>query len=120
LSAPASPENRMVLQAGERGHCTKAGQLVKTLDPEANALSWLTQSLRFRNAPLPDALEALSRHYGIELSLEKETLSKCPYTGVFEQAPLQDVLRTLELTFGARIIQEEENRYLLRGGACGK
>lgn len=120
LSSPALPDNRLLLQAGERGHCTKTGQLEKTLDPETNALSWLTQSLRFRNTPLPEALEALSRHYGIALRLEKESLAKCTYTGAFEKAPLQDVLQTLELTFGARILLQEESRYLLRGGACGK
>lgn len=120
LSSSAAPDNKLQLQAGERGLCNPEGDLRKAPDTEVNAISWLTDKLRFRNTPLPQAIEALCRHYGIAIEMEKESLKACTYTGSFEKTALRDVLQTLELTFGARMISQGEGQYLLKGGSCAK
>lgn len=116
----AIPDTKMQLLPGERGICTPNGELQKTNDAEINALSWLTDKLRFRNTPLPQALQALGRHFNVRIEFEKEALSPCTYTGTFDKTELKEVLQTLELTFGARIVRQGEGGYLIRGGSCGK
>ncbi len=118
LMAAANPGRTLMLQPGDRGQCTPNGELSKVVDPEINALSWLNGKLRFRKTLLPVALQAIGRHYGVEINMEKESLRACTYTGYFEKTPMSDVFQTLELTYNARIVQKADGSYLLRGGTC--
>ncbi len=118
LAAQNNPHDAIVLQPGQQGISTAAGGMIQANDAELNALSWMTSKLSFRNAPLPQVVEAVSRHYRVDVSLESESLNQCTYTGVFQKATLDEVLQTLQITYGLRVVRSD--KIVLRGGSCRK
>jgi ferric-dicitrate binding protein FerR (iron transport regulator) len=111
-------EEVLLLYPGDRGHCHTDGDLQKTKDENLNAMSWLTNKLRFRNAALEQVVEALERHYDITLQLDRSALRACLYTAQFDDLSVEDALQTVALSFGARLIRQSDGHYFLKGGAC--
>lgn len=113
-----NPDAALVLQPGQQGISTATGGMTLANDTELNALSWMTNKLSFRNVPLPQVIETVSRHYGVDVSLDSEALTKCTYNGVFQKASLDEVLQTLRITYGLKVVKSD--KIVLKGGNCKK
>ncbi|GJM35753.1 MAG: iron dicitrate transporter FecR [Saprospiraceae bacterium] len=84
-----------------------------------NGQAWRTNSLQFRKTPLKEVLEAVSRYYWVDVSLEDETLEHCQFNSDFEDESLSVVLDAIKGAFNAEVVETSANKaYILRGGAC--
>lgn len=72
--------------------------------------------LTFRDAPLPEVLARLSRHYGVTFSAEAG-LQTCRFTASLDGASAEEAAGTLALAFGARLERRGGTVHLV-GGAC--
>ncbi len=110
----------VILEAGQRGIFRMDGEIITQSDDGINALSWLRGELKFRNTPLTEVLEAIGRHYGVQLTHPIKDMERCSYTGRFSGVTIEEVIATLELTFGGKVAMISEGKYILRGGSCGR
>jgi ferric-dicitrate binding protein FerR (iron transport regulator) len=83
-----------------------------------NELSWKNGGLEFVATPLKEVVEDISRHYGVQLSLQQPAMGDCLYTAPRTNQPLEKVLQSLRLIYRFRIEQPGAGRYVLAGGAC--
>jgi transmembrane sensor len=116
----AGAHESVELEAGQRGVLRLDGGISTASDQSGNAFSWFRGELKFRNAPLQEVLEAVSRHYGIQIKPGSESMKRCSYTGKFVEVPLAEVIATLELIFGSKVEMTSEGHYKMRGGSCAR
>jgi transmembrane sensor len=108
----------VILGVGQRGILRADGSISTASDASGNALSWFHGELKFRNAPISEVLESLSRHFGVRIEANAERLKGCSFTGRFMDLTFSEVIATLELTFGSKVIMTSEGQYVLEGGSC--
>ncbi|MFM9950161.1 MAG: FecR family protein [Saprospiraceae bacterium] len=108
----------LVLLAGQRGLCRPDGSLDRVKLPELPAHSWRTGKLDFRGAPMKQVVEALERHYKIQIDLNSSGIVNCPFSGKFDQAPLEAVMETIAVTLEAKTTRLTESEYRISGGGC--
>ncbi len=113
-------EHSIEVTPGQRGICRPGQPMNKLEDTGLNAHSWRTNRLEFRNAPLGDVLEAVERHYKVELELQNPTIRNCRVTSSFEKASLEEVLQTLSLILNLEIEPAGGSgaAFQLNGGSC--
>ena len=116
LSETGQADNRLVMTPGERGTYRK-GRLAKMPNPDPNFRSWQTGTLTFRNAPLPEVIRYLERHYRTPMRLGSEALDTCRLTSAFNHQPLPEVLAELELVLPLRV-ETRGDTLLLTGTGC--
>lgn len=113
-----NPEAQISLQAGDKGiYHSVDSRLVKTKNLDNNYLSWKTGQLILRNSTLEEALEAINRHYGVQVTLENPVMAQCRITTRFDDQPLQEVIEEINLLLGATFDQTT-NGYVLKGDKC--
>lgn len=83
-----------------------------------NELSWKNGGLEFVATPLKEVVEDISRHYGVQLSLQQPALADCLYTAPRTNQSLEKVLQSLRLIYHFQVEQPEKDRYVLVGGTC--
>ncbi len=83
-----------------------------------NELSWKNGGLEFVSTPLKEVVEDISRHYGVQLSLQQPALADCLYTAPRTNQSLEKVLQSLRLIYHFQVEQPEKGRYVLVGGTC--
>ncbi len=84
-----------------------------------NALAWRTNTLQFRKTPLKEVLEAVSRYYRIQITLEDDYLEDCTFNSDFKDESLDFVLDAIKKAFNAEIVETKAKEvYLMRGGSC--
>lgn len=117
LGAGTSKE-ALVLTAGQRGLCRLDGSLDRAKSPELPAHSWRTGKLDFRGVPMKQVVEALERHYKIQIDFHDSGIANCPFSGKFDQAPLEAVMETIKVTLDAKTARLAESKYRISGGGC--
>lgn len=118
FSSQTDPEG-LVLQANEVGRLDhRQNTLVHIERSAANAQSWRTQELSFRNTPMVEVAEALQRHFNIDIRFENVAVSRCSFNSDFEDASLEEILAVLEIGLGLEVQKTDRNAFLLSGGKC--
>lgn len=111
-------EEKMMLEANDRGVCKKGGPMVHIPAPNLLAHSWRTKKLNFKNTPITDVVDALERHYKVQIDVSNSSIRNCPLSVQFEDTPLSTVFETFETIFNTEVEQVKPNHYMVRGGGC--
>ena len=90
---------RVVLKKGETGLFSELDQSVeKQLNQDINFLAWKTGKLSFRNTPLKEVCEILTRQYKTKVRLGSAALKPIHLTADYDHKKLEEVLDILKLT----------------------
>lgn len=109
-----------VLQAGQGVIFDKNTQklALSVVEPTAVA-DWQAPDLQFRQTPLGQVADRLSRRFNQKITLDNTDLAaNCTYTAYFPRAHLPDILKNLESTFDLRADLLPDGSWVLRGGRC--
>lgn len=103
------------LKAGEGvRYSSTFEKLSKLSEVDPNYLSFTRDSLVFDNAPMDQVAEALSRHFGVDVSIENEALKTCRVNGTYTTESLTDILKLMEVSNGIKF-KKEGSGYLISG-----
>jgi transmembrane sensor len=98
------------LIAGDKGLFSKeTGAVQKTINDDANFLSWKTKAFIFDNTQLTDALSDLAKVYRFTFKFSAPSLSNLTLTAQFTNRPLDEILQTISLTLSVKIIKQSGN-----------
>ncbi|MEM9822859.1 MAG: FecR domain-containing protein [Bacteroidota bacterium] len=88
-------------------------------DDTENDWSWFSKQLQFKKTKLGQVLQALERHYRLQIELSNKDLYECrSYSGKFDHAKIEDILSALETTLSLNVVKRNDGSYLLKGGTC--
>ena len=97
---PLKGEERVVLTRGQTAMFDKTkGQLIVKQSTDPNLLAWLTQKIRFDEAPLGDVVATLERVYNVNIQLSESDLENERLTARFSDNSLDFVLEVVCTTF---------------------
>jgi transmembrane sensor len=105
----------IVMTAGNQGIYSDH-HLEKKVNDDLNFLSWKTNILTFKNAPLQKVIDDLNRHYGKQIKLT-EAFAMCRLTSTYENQTLEEILQELALVFSIKI-EKTENQITIKGKGC--
>jgi transmembrane sensor len=112
LAAGAAPTVPLV--PGDLASVDQGGVTTVAHHVDVNALEhWTDGRLDFHAVPLRDALPALARWYGLELTLGDSSLGDVPLTASFRDEPVSEVLHIVAVTVGARVVHRETTLVLV-------
>ena len=106
-----------ILAPGEKLIVNEEGAISKSLNGERNFMSWRTRRLEFDSTAMRDVVKDVEALYGVQLSIDSETISNCPLTTTFQNDSLEDVLTTFKYLFDAEV-QQTDQGYRIIGGVC--
>jgi len=100
--------DRIAVAAKQCGRFTPKEGLMNQPAPNLNHHAWRTGEIIFKETPLSEALEVVSRAYDIQLLAKSTDLQKCdfPCTATFKNDTLEEVLEVFERLSGGDIIRE--------------
>ena len=99
LSGIEDANKRVVLKRGETGLYSEPDQRVeKQLNQDINFLAWKTGKLSFRNTPLEEVCEILTRQYKTKVQIGSAALKPIHLTADYDHKKLEEVLNILKLT----------------------
>jgi ferric-dicitrate binding protein FerR (iron transport regulator) len=97
------------------------GTMDQQITENLNENAWLTKSMVFENAPMPEVLDDLESYFNIEFTVENSDILNCPFNANFNFAGddnLSSVLKTISGVFNTTPEQTSEGDYILVGGSC--
>ena len=104
LRSAVTADSGLLLAAGDVGTVHADGRVASGHTGAAGQyLSWMRDSLVFRDASLAEVSEELRRWYGVVLRVEDPSLAERHLTMTFAGDPLDRVLRVIGLGLGADI-----------------
>ena len=94
------------LAAGEAARYIDREGRVERIPFEEVYLSWISGSLNFNETPLTIAIEAIERHFSVEIAMDK-VLQEANYTltGEFEEEDVSEVLEQIALLLNLKVEQ---------------
>lgn len=95
VAVRASARLPVTLVAGTVGRIDGVTDSVVTADRSPD-LGWTTGTLQFHDTPLPDALDALSRWYGVEFKLSDSAMTQWHVNGTFAGESRAEALLTMQ------------------------
>lgn len=95
VAVRASARLPVTLVAGTVGRIDGVTDSVVTADRSPD-LGWTTGTLQFHDTPLPDALDALSRWYGVEFKLSDSAMAQWHVNGTFAGESRAEALLTMQ------------------------
>lgn len=111
--------DRIVLNAGETGICTKESSEIKPSDNNIlNNYSWRTNRMVFDNTSLSGIAISLKEIYGIEIEFTDKSLGNCKITTTFNTDKPDAILDIITQTFGWTY-RKEGTLYIISGTSCG-
>ena len=115
LRSAATTDNGTVLAAGDVGTIHADGRITSGHTAAAGQyLSWMRDSLVFRDASLAEVSDELRRWYGVVLRVEDPSLAERHLTMTFAGDPLDRVLRVIGLGLGADIERRGDTAFVHR------
>ncbi|MFT2009156.1 FecR family protein [Pontibacter sp. 13R65] len=114
--AAGNEQERLLMLPGESSSY-QSGTLRKATEKDLNFLAWKTNSLIFRNTPLPQVLKDLNKHYHVSLQLSTNNLQQCELTSTFEQQSLEEVLEEIALVLPITV-ERSQTTILISGKGC--
>jgi len=115
----ADSSRNLLVVAGERAEMSAAGDIQKMVNSDTNFNSWQTGTLSFNNVPLEQAVQALSQHYNVSITINKADAAQIASKGVtneFKNLSLEQALKELELitTYQVRKLGSSEYEISIR------
>ena len=108
-------EKGIELKANDRCSISHNGRSRQLNGQNQNAHSWRTQSLTFQKTPMIQVVNALERHYKIDIELSDE-LRRCSFNTNFDaETRLEDVWAQIELSTGADVNIEPDQPIRITG-----
>lgn len=89
--------------------------LVEQEAPLLNRQAWRTGKLNFRKTSIVEALNVLSRYYGVDFDFNASLFSNCSVTTNLENAPLSKAIETIEEMTPLQISKAGERHYQVNG-----
>lgn len=110
----------VLLTAGSSGRLVKGSlQPEKFDDLSPDAAYWLDHTLKFRDTPLTQVLELISKYSGITVRAVNPAILECHLTATFENEPADMMLRVICESFNLKL-SREGNTYVLTGDGCSR
>ncbi|QHL86635.1 DUF4974 domain-containing protein [Nibribacter ruber] len=109
-------QNNVILTPGFTGRLNANGQVEKQLTEEALAPTW--QTLTFKGTTLGQMEKTLEAYFGVDITLNNNTLQHCTFTGTFNHPHLKEVLAVLAASNGFTVLQPTANNYIISGDGC--
>jgi transmembrane sensor len=106
LGSTALPEGGAILKAGQAARLDRVSGQVSPMPFDERAMAWQHGLLVFDNILFSEALQALERHYAVEIE-NRAGLQGQRYTAVFDNRPLEEVLSVMAATLGFQLKMEE-------------
>ena len=108
---------KIILSKGEACRLIN-GDLAKFDMSDRNYLSWNKKELIFQDASISEIREALERHYGIEIQLDKKVLTnRCRINSVYSNESLDNVLLEMKKVFNLQY-SSKDNIYKFSDIKC--
>ena len=104
------------LKKGERAIRNLKG-LFKLDEINLNAISWITGSLKFNDAPMEQVLADLERHFHVEFTVRNASFNQCRLTAKFKKQELEQIMESLKLTFDIEY-EIRNNQVIISGMGC--
>jgi ferric-dicitrate binding protein FerR (iron transport regulator) len=83
-----------------------------------NELAWLTGSLIFDNATVPDVLHDLENQFNISFDYDYQNWENCLFTASFNATDLDTIFTTMSTVLDMEIQAEGDDQYQISGGGC--
>lgn len=93
------------------------GSLFPLEREDNNYRSLISNELIFTNTPIEEAVFALNRHFGANISIVITDTSDCEIDATYENQPLDAILLILESTLGIEVLRQN-NQITLSGEGC--
>ncbi len=86
-------------------------------------LGWKMGVLTFKDVPLREMIEPLSRRFGVPIEIKDEQIKNCRFTTMIIDQNLEDVLAAIEFSHGIKFevnqsLAGQGKKYLLTGKGC--
>ena len=113
-------DNPVILEASEQlTFDSKDSGHERAAIADDNYLSWKTGKLYFKGAPLEKVIEDLSKHFGVSISVENESLYRCHFDSDMENQSIQESLEELKIGLQVEISKNARGEYIVTGaGIC--
>ncbi len=99
---------RAELAAGDAAEVSAAGQITTATGVDvAAAAGWVTGRLTFEKTPVRDVVVALSRWYGVPITLADPTIGDRLYTATLTDLSASATLQAVGLAARARVVQRD-------------
>jgi transmembrane sensor len=106
LGSTALPEEGVILKVGQAARLDRASGQISPIPFDERATAWQRGMLVFDNILFTEALQALERHYAVEIENRAGLLGQ-RYTAVFDNRPLEEVLSVMGATLGFQLKKQE-------------
>jgi|GEM_PF-4357961 ferric-dicitrate binding protein FerR (iron transport regulator) len=113
-------KQKIYVASQEKGiYDRQARKLYKRKARQLNAQSWRTHRLEFKDAPLSEIMQELSRYHRVRIELpDNKVLQQCAYTTNFDKTKLEDALKVLQISLNLRWERLGADHYVIRSGSC--
>lgn len=104
-----------------KGYAAKKekGSIVKYKKSADNYLSWKTQKLVYKNTPITDVLEDISKHFDIKLNISDAIYkSKCNLSSTFQTHNLDQILNELTKLVSLSFSKQDDGSYAIKDIQC--
>lgn len=101
-----------ILTPGIAGVITGNQLSTRTVSGAGAQVSWLSNTMRFNDAPLTHVARELERRYNVSIHIDTEALKTQRYTGAFKNSSLHAVLGSLSIAIGLRYEVQGESIHL--------
>nr|WP_295930794.1 FecR domain-containing protein [uncultured Dyadobacter sp.] len=98
-----------ILTPGIAGVIAGSQLSTHTVSGSEAQVSWLSNALRFSDAPLTQVVRELERRYNVSIHIDSEALKSQRYTGAFKNPSLHAVLGSLSIAVGLRYEAQGES-----------
>ncbi len=115
LQKASDEQKKVLLEAGEAGVYHKQEETVEEV-PISNAASWKTQRLEFDKIKMAYVVEALERHFKVDVELANPELLNCTFIGSYPDPKLEDILAAFTFTMDMKV-SREGNTIVIDGDA---
>jgi len=109
---------RVIVTPGNMANLNRSSKSIdqgKNMD--LNFLSWRTKELKFNDCPILELVNALERHYGIDIQLQNENTNNCRFTGDFVNTELDNTLNIITRAIGSSY-EKTGDVYVILGEGC--
>lgn len=93
------------------------GDLSPLDEVDNNYRSLVSNALVFNETPIEEAVFALNRHFGANISIAITDLSDCEIDATYEDQALEAILVILERTLGIKVLRQDD-QIVLSGAGC--
>ncbi|MEL6973218.1 MAG: FecR domain-containing protein, partial [Bacteroidota bacterium] len=115
----SSTDQQVVLNAGERGTWSVAGNKVqKSETANPNSYAWQTDVLVFDETPLLEVAKDLEQYFKVSIKVQRNLGSTCVVSGCFPEPNMDHVIVAITRSLGLEWSTAGADRYRITGNAC--